>query len=148
MRSGSTHAAEATGVTSGPRGGTGSAPVSVPSLRAHLQLQNHCAPAETGHLLQPPPELTSSSPAGTRWHGCGSPATHLSHWVLAATLGGCVHFVGKQSKTQRAGQLPWARTAESGGARTVTRLTAAWALPWPGARSPLVWPSLLAAVGE
>lgn len=119
-------------------------PVSVPIFNSRITVRQ----PRQGICSSP---LPSSPAVALRERGgmaVWSPATHLSHWVLAATLGGCVHFVGKQSKTQRAGQLPWARTAESGGARTVTRLTAAWALPWPGARSPVVWPSLLAAVGE
>lgn len=31
---------------------------------------SRCTPAERGHLLQSPPELTSSRPVGPRWHGC------------------------------------------------------------------------------
>lgn len=36
-----------------------------------------CTPAQRGHLLQPPPEITSSSPVGTQWHGCVIPCHAL-----------------------------------------------------------------------
>lgn len=107
-------------------------PVSVPVFNSRITVRQ----PRQGICSSP---LPSSPAVALRERGgmaVWSPATHLSHWVLAATLGGCVHFVGKQSKTQRAGQLPWARTAESGGARTVTRFTAAWASPGLGLGAP------------